>query len=84
VINLRYYIKWNFKERDRPLDRFRITIPEVKVGCACGEDRNCFGGKTVGNRLYGRTRKRWDNDTEVHFRKVTSEDISWGENIAGL
>jgi hypothetical protein len=39
VINLRFYIKWNFKDKDRPLDRFRITKPEVKVGCAYGEGR---------------------------------------------
>jgi len=45
VINLRYYINWNFKDRDRPLDRFRIKNPEVKVGCACGEDKDCFGEK---------------------------------------
>lgn len=81
MINLRYYIKWNFKDRGRPLGRFRITKPEVKVDCACGEDKDCFGGKTVGNLLYGRTRSRWDNDTEAHFRKVTSEDISWGKYL---
>jgi len=79
VINLRYYIKWNFKDRDRLLDGFRISKPQVKVGYACGEDKDCFGGKTVGNLLYGRTRSRWDNDTEVHLRKVTSEDISRGK-----
>jgi hypothetical protein len=50
-------MKWNFKDRDRPLDRFRAKNPEVNISCACGEDKDCFGGKTVGNRLYGRREK---------------------------
>ena len=45
MINLGYYVKWKFSDRDRPLDRFRITKSEVKFGFACGEDKDCLGGK---------------------------------------
>jgi hypothetical protein len=79
VINLGCYIKWNFSDIDRPLDRLRITKLEVKIGCASGKDKDCFGGKSVGKRLYLKTRKGWDNDTEVYFREVSSEDTSWEE-----
>jgi hypothetical protein len=51
----------------------------VKIGCACGKDKDCFGGKSVEKRPYLKTRKGWDIDTEVHFREVNSEDTSWEE-----
>jgi hypothetical protein len=59
----------------------QIKKYEVAVACGtCGEWRGALRvvvGKPEGKRPLGRPRRRWEDNINIHFKKIVWEGVDW-------